>query len=64
VSRRFSNSGETAMKNLIFFYRFEAKQKPKAHQEKNEAKKGVRFFCLCSRKGAKRDRFDFEAKVL
>jgi hypothetical protein len=52
------------MKNLIFFYRFEAKQKPKAHQEKNEAKKGVRFFCLCSRKGAKRDRFDFEAKVL
>jgi hypothetical protein len=44
VCRRFSNSGETAMKNLIFLYRFEAKQKLKAHQEKNEAKKWVRFF--------------------
>jgi hypothetical protein len=64
VGRRFSNSGETAMKNLIFLYRFEAKQKLTAHQEKNEAKKWVRFFACALEKGAKRDRFDFGAKVL
>jgi hypothetical protein len=44
-------------------YRFEVNQKKiEAHQEKNEAKKWVRFFACALEKGAKRVRLHFETR--